>query len=275
MSIGIVCAFLLLGILSGLLGGLIGIGGGPVIVPGLVLIFTYVLKFPSDYVMHYAIATSLGAIFITICSAVFVHHQHGDVRWQITKKMSAFVLLGVVSGALVATLITSKWLMLSFAIFVWLPIYKMLHLKKQDPHKVEENHSVRTVGPLGLFSGFMSGLLGIGGGIFTVPLLCHLGIPVRFATGTSLSLGMFSTFAGTLTFLFLEPKISTVVPNTIGFVYWPALLLIGMSALIFAPIGVKLSRILSERLISRIFSIFLVFVSVKMFIMFGFAEGVF
>lgn len=275
MTSGIVIFFACLGMISGLLGGLIGIGGGPVIVPGLAFIFSFILKFPSQYVMHYAIASSLGAIFITITAAVFVHNREGDVRWQTTRDMVVFVVIGVTSGAFFATLIASKWLALSFALFVWLPIYKMLSVKKLPQHKLEGNLVLKTVGPLGYFSGLMSGLLGIGGGIFTVPLLCYLGMPINKATGTSLSLGLFSTLAGTITFLLLEPKLSTHIPGSVGFVYLPALLCVGIPACIFSPIGVKLAKILPNQLIRKIFCVFLILVSIKMFVMFAIAEGAF
>jgi len=90
-----------LGILVGIIAGLLGIGGGVVIVPILVFVFT-ANDFPPQHIMQIALATSLGSIVFTSVSSFMTHHRHGAVRWDVVKGISLGILIGTFSGTWLA-----------------------------------------------------------------------------------------------------------------------------------------------------------------------------
>ena len=93
-------AYLVIGVSVGFLAGLLGIGGGMIMVPMLVFVFT-AKAFPADHMMHLALATSMATIVFTSISSVRAHHQHGAVDWRVARAMAP----GIVAGALAATLV--------------------------------------------------------------------------------------------------------------------------------------------------------------------------
>ena len=72
-------SLLLLGMIAGTFAGLLGIGGGIIIVPILVWIFSNNVEIPTAHLMHVAIGTTLATIVITSLSSIIAHHRHQAV----------------------------------------------------------------------------------------------------------------------------------------------------------------------------------------------------
>lgn len=107
-----------LGLCTGFLAGLLGIGGGMIMVPFLTVILSGRGVAP-DLSIKMAIATSMATIIFTSISSVRAHHQRGAVRWDIVKRLAP----GIVFGAAIASLgvfavLKGSWLALVFAAFV-------------------------------------------------------------------------------------------------------------------------------------------------------------
>lgn len=112
-----ILAFAATGIFAGVLGGLLGIGGGLIVVPILVLIFHF-MGLPSAHSMHVAIGTSLGAMIFTSGSAAWSHIKRGCVEWSIFRFLLPGVVLGAILGAMIADYLPGKQLKLVFGILV-------------------------------------------------------------------------------------------------------------------------------------------------------------
>lgn len=99
--------YALLGIVAGLLAGMLGVGGGQVIVPGLLYLFP-IFHFPEDHMVHMALGTSLAVIVITSISSAYSHYRLGSVDLGVLRKMVAGIAIGSVAGGLVAGYLPSK-----------------------------------------------------------------------------------------------------------------------------------------------------------------------
>src|SRR5688572_2471956 len=104
----------LLGIATGFLAGLLGIGGGMVMVPFITIILT-AKDYPPEYTVKIAVATSLATICFTSLSSVRAHHRRGAVLWPVVRLLAPGILLGALAGAQLAVALTGKALGLLFA----------------------------------------------------------------------------------------------------------------------------------------------------------------
>ena len=106
-----------LGLSTGFLAGLLGIGGGMILVPFITMIFSGKV-FPPEVIVHMAIATSLGTILFTSLSSVRAHHLHGAVRWPLVALLAPGILLGSWVGPWICKQLPAHTLALLFAVFI-------------------------------------------------------------------------------------------------------------------------------------------------------------
>lgn len=108
--------------------GLLGIGGGLIITPFLIMLIPTTL-IPQEAIVHVAIATSLATIAFTSLSSVRAHHKRGAVLWNVVKMVVPGILLGTILGSQIASFLPSGWIALVFSGFVWFSAYKMFSNK--------------------------------------------------------------------------------------------------------------------------------------------------
>ena len=148
MSLALLLAlYVLVGGAAGIVGGLLGLGGGVVTVPCLLLIFRH-LDFPQDHVMLMAIVTSLAAMVFNTIGATWAHNKRGNVVWPAVKKMFPGFLVGSVLGASIATFLPERALEIFFGTFLCvLGVY--FFFKKT---KVHAHYALPSAPVLSLFS---------------------------------------------------------------------------------------------------------------------------
>jgi len=254
--------YILGGILTGFLAGLLGIGGGLVLVPFLVF-FLPLIDIPSIYIMHIAIATSLAIIVVTSFSSAYSHNKAGGIRWDIVKKMVLGCLIGALIGAQVADFLPSNMLQVFFGFFVFFMSYRLL---APQSGTVKKQHLPKRIG-LGVSGLTISGictLLGTGGGSLLVPFFSFFGLPMQNAVATSAACGFPIALAGVVGLLFAGHYETITLPYMTGYVYWPAFLGMVIPSVIFAPIGAKIAYKLPTITLRKIFGAFLIFVGVDM-----------
>ncbi|OGN53755.1 MAG: hypothetical protein A2Y28_01015 [Chlamydiae bacterium GWC2_50_10] len=251
----------LLGIISGTLAGMLGVGGGVFLVPGLFMIFSY-FQFPQEVLMHLALGTSLMIMIGTASTATFLQYRKESILFDVLKKISLPVLLFTVLGALTAHLLESRFLTLLFGIFLALVSLKML-CGFQLPQSGTKRIGLKSFLIIGALIGYKSGILGIGGGTLSVPFLTLCGYPMKKAAGTSVAITLMISTIGTLSFLILGWK-SISLPWTTGYIYWPAVLVLMPLTTAFAALGVVLAHRLPNRLLQILFGIILFFISIHM-----------
>jgi uncharacterized membrane protein YfcA len=256
-------AYVIVGIVAGILGGLLGIGGGIVTVPCLLFLF-HCLGFPPAYIMHLAVATSLAAMIFNTAASTIAHHQRKSVVWDVFRKLAPGLVIGAVIGSFVALWLSTYILEIFFGVF--LLVIAVRFYTQQSIR--EESHKLPHPLILNLLScliGAISNLLGIGGGSMTVPMLTAFKMKDRNAIGTSAATTLVTTVCGTLSYWFLG-RGDIDAPGTLGLINIPAFLIIGITAFFAAPYGVKLTHEIDPNKTRKIFATVLALTGLSFFI---------
>lgn len=248
------------GVISGVLAGLLGIGGGLVIVPAL----TFILGPSSPYVIHTAIGTSLAVIILTALSSTRAHHKKGSIDWYYWILLTPGLFNGTLLGALIADQLEGAVLRQFFALFELLVAIQLAVGLKAKPAQKEA--SVYKIFLMSFPIGIICAFAGIGGGIMVVPLLCWLRLSIKQAVSTSAACGLPIAVAGSIGFLLMGLDADhPLSSSSTGFIYWPALLYIGVPSILFAPLGAKLAHALPAVALRLVFAAFLLILAALMF----------
>lgn len=249
--------FVVAGAFAGLCAGLFGIGGGMIIVPALVWIFT-AYGFSPEIIAHLAVGTSLATIVVTSISSLTAHHKRGGVRWDIWKNMAIGLVVGSLLGAAVADQINGLMLQALIGVAALLVAFKMLFLSnKEQLGKPLPSAPVQIGAGSGI--GMASSIFGIGGGSLTVPFLTWAGLSMRQAVGTSAACGLPIALAGAAGFAWFGQDVANLPEGAIGFVHIIGFICISIASFITAKLGAKLAHQLPAATLKRAFGILLVF----------------
>ncbi len=252
----------LIGCLAGTSSGLLGVGGGIIIIPGLLWLFE-LQHFPQQYLMQMAAGTSLAIIVLGSSSAMFAHRSRLADVFPIYLQLMPGLILGALIGALIASRLDSHILMILFAILVYAMALKMWFDKTHKAKKMKMPKRPVMIS-FGTLVGLKSGLLGIGGGIISVPFFTHIGTGVRKAMILSAQVSATVALFGAASFVYHGWHLSGLPDKTWGFVYWPALIGTAFGSLLFAPFGVWLNRLMPGKILRKVFAVFLVIVGTRM-----------
>lgn len=251
---------LAIGAFAGVLSGLLGVGGGIVLVPAFFYAFS-VLGFDSPSLMQLCLGTSLATIIVTSVRSVLGHDKKGAVDWTILRTWAPGIVAGAAIGVWIAASLRSDVLQ---AVFGVLAIIVGLYMTLGQSHWRLAHRM-----PTGLLRivlspilGFLSVLMGIGGGSFGVPLMSLYNVPIHRAVGTAAGFGVIIAVPSVLGFLFVP--LSVTPPLTIGAVNIVAFGLIIAMTLITAPWGVALAHKMDPKPLKKLFGIFLTLVALNM-----------
>jgi uncharacterized membrane protein YfcA len=256
-------AYLGIGVLVGFAAGLLGIGGGVVMVPLLVFVFTSSGISP-DQVMHVALGTGLAAMVFTSISSMRAHHKHGAVDWKIARAMSPGMLAGSFVAALIAGFIPTRPLALMFTALVFYAATQiLLDLRPKITRELP--------GPAGLFGagafiGAVSSLMAAGGAFLTIPFLAWCNVPIRRAIGTAAANGLPIAIAGTAGYILNGIHAERLPAWSLGYVYLPALALVVSTSMFAAPMGARLAHRLPVKRLRTIFALLLYGFAIKMLV---------
>jgi uncharacterized protein len=253
--------YLLMGLFVGFFAGLLGIGGGLILVTLMVYLFT-LQGFPQDRLLHLALGTSITSIVFTSISSLHAHHKHGVVRWDILRVAVPGLVVGTLLGTVVADLLKSKYLAVFFVIFVYYSAVQMFANVKPKPTRQLPGRAGMTV--VSVIIGIVSSLVGVGGGVMTIPLMSLCNVPMRQAIGTSAALGLPIAVAGAVGFIATGLGKNHLPALSIGYVYLPALVGIVIGTFITVPWGAKLAHAMPVTRLTRIFAVILFILATRM-----------
>jgi len=256
-----VIALIALGSVTGFLAGLLGVGGGMMLVPFMTFLFT-LSKFPPDQVVKMAIATSLATIIFTSVSSLRAHHKKGAVRWDIMKPLGIGAFLGTFIGANFAGAMKGQWLAAFFAVFVGVSALQMLRNKKPKPSRDVPKSA--GLGVVGSGIGFISSLVGAGGGFITTPFLLWCNVAMHHAIGTSAALGFPIAVGGLLGYIIAGWGLTGLPAGSVGYIYLPALFATAAATLITAPIGARTAHRMEVKSLKRAFAYMLLALALYM-----------
>lgn len=257
--------YLCIGILASFLSGLLGIGGGLIIVPALVLTFTHFKVVDPSQVMHMVIGTSLASSLFNLVSSVRAHHVRQAVHWSVVRSMAPGLLLGalLLGPGLVRVLPGSvlKGIFGAFCLFMGL---QLLRQGVREPGVTAEDPEGYGLIAWGLLVGVMSTLLGLAGGVMIALVFNYYRMPMRVIIGTGSACALLIAAAGTVGLLLLNSHTSPLPAYSTGYVYWPALLCIALPAWVFAKFGASCAHKLSVQRLRQLFACLILTVGAQM-----------
>ncbi|TFZ07894.1 sulfite exporter TauE/SafE family protein [Ramlibacter humi] len=241
-----------LGIGTGFLAGLLGIGGGMIMVPFLTIILD-ARGVPADLTVKMAIATSMATIIFTSISSVRAHHKRGAVRWDIVKALAPGIVIGSLIGSLgVFALLKGNVLAIVFGLFVGFSATQMFLDKKPKPTR-QMPGTAGTVAAGGVI-GFISGLVGAGGGFISVPFMAWCNIAIHNAVATSAALGFPIAVANVAGYVASGLKVANLPPASFGYIWLPGLVVIAACSVFTAPLGARAAHALPVGKLKRVFA---------------------
>jgi uncharacterized membrane protein YfcA len=256
-------AYLAIGAAVGFLAGLLGIGGGMIIVPMLVFVFT-AKGFPAEHMMHLSLATAMATIVFTSLSSVRAHHRHGAVDWSVARAMAPGIVAGALAATQIAGLIPTRPLAILFTAFMFYASLQMFIDSKPRPSR-------ELPGRTGLFAtgaafGAISSVLAAGGAFLSIPFLVRCNVPVKRALGTAAANGFPIAAAGTIGYVLNGWNQPGLPEGSLGYVYLPALALIVAASMPLAPLGARLAHRLPVKKLRIVFALMLFAIALRMLV---------
>jgi hypothetical protein len=259
--IGSFSSYILVGALAGFLAGLLGIGGGLVVVPGLIFLFTH-YHFPEDHVVHIALGSSLASIVFTSLSSLKAHDARGAVDWKLFRILTPGIAAGTFFGTLIAARLNTLILKITFILFLVYVATGLIRGRKVS--SFQNPPGTKGLIAAGGAIGSVSSLVGIGGGTLSVPLLLRMSLDLRTSIGTSAALGLPIAVSGTSGYLLNGLFAGGLPDHSIGYLYLPAIMGVASASVLTAPLGALVSHRLPVDGLRILFAFLLYFVAGKM-----------
>lgn len=260
--ITLVIALVGAGLITGLLAGMFGVGGGAVIVPVLYQIFGF-LNVPEEVRMHLCVGTSLAIIIPTSVQSFRTHHAKGKVLMDVLKVWAIPVVASVIAGAAIAAYAPGLLLKLVFILVATSNAIKLLS-GRDDWRLAEKLPGVVGMRAYGVLIGLASALMGIGGGAISNMILSLYGVAIHNAVATSSGLGILISIPGAIGYIIAGwSKMAMLPPLSIGFVSILGFALIAPTSTLVAPFGARLAHAMPKRRLEVAFGLFLLMVSAR------------
>jgi uncharacterized protein len=250
------------GVVTGLLAGLFGIGGGGIMVPILYEIFG-VFDVPADVRLQLCVGTSIAIIVPTNIRSFLIHRRRGAVLMDVVRIWTIPAIFGVATGATVAAFAPGAVLKIAFVVIAGAISCKLLF--GRDSWRLGSELPGRpAMIAYGFVVGLASSLMGISGGSISNMILTLYGTSIHRAVATSAGLGVPITIAGTIGYMLAGlPHQAELPPFSIGFVSFVGLALMAPVTSFTAPYGARLAHSLPGRRLEIAFGIFLLLVSAR------------
>ena len=250
--------------IAGFMAGLLGVGGGIIIVPALYYAFT-VLDFDIATRMHLSVGTSLAIIIPTSIISTKTHMEYDAVDFKLIRSFGIFILFGVIGGTFLAVNLKTPAFILFFSIMAFIVGLFFIFFREQllkNPKMISD--SAKNIS--GVIIGFISVLLGIGGGSLMVPFMRTFGYDIRRSIGTAAGVGFLIAVFGTITMITGGKIVDNInTPYSFGYVNLIGFLVFVPVTMIMARVGAKAVYKIDKNILSKIFGIFLIIVSIRSF----------
>lgn len=251
------------GVVAGFLAGVFGIGGGAILVPVFFQAFGWAGV--DDAVrMHVSVGTSLAIIVPTSLRSFSSHYKKGAVALDVLRSFAITVPIGVLFATLVIASISSSELRIVFAIIAIIVGFRLiLHRDTWQLGSDIPKGSIRWVA--GVVIGFLSMLMGIGGGVLNNTFMTLFGRPIHQAVATSSGTGILISVPGLLGAVWAGWGVANLPPLSTGYVNWIGFAVVIPVTLYMAPLGANFAHKLEKRQLELSFGIFLLLVAARFF----------
>jgi uncharacterized membrane protein YfcA len=247
----------------GFFAGLLGIGGGAIMVPLLVMLFE-AQGLPKAHILHLAVGTGMASILFTSLSSMRAHAARGVVRWDLALALTPGILVGGLLGSAITAWISTQVFASLFTAVVFLAATNILIDRKPKPSRQLPGALGSML--VGVVISFFSTLAALGGAFLTIPFALYCNVPMLQAIGTAAIIGFPIALAGGIGFIVSGWGQSGLPPHSIGYVYLPAVLGITLASVLTAPVGAAVAHRLPTKQLKRVFALLLFVLATKMLV---------
>jgi uncharacterized membrane protein YfcA len=213
--------------------------------------------------MVVATGTSLAAIIPTSISSIRSHHRRGNVDLLLIRRWLVFIVVGVLVGSWLVTWVDGTYFTFLFAVIALFVAFNMLFRSKSSAFR-EQLPAMPAQGLFGTAIGFLSSMVGIGGGTLGVSVLTAFNVAMHRAVGTSAVFGFLIALPGAIVLLLVGQTPVDAPVATFGYVNLLALIAIVPLSVAFAPFGVWLGSKLDSAKLKKVFAVVLSFTALRM-----------
>ncbi len=250
----------------GFASGLLGVGGCFIMVPVQYWVYTSAGMDPATATMI-AFGTNLLVVFCTTISGAYAHTKRGSVYWKAAIVLGITGAIGSFFGSAIAAITPKDILRLAFGIGTIIAGIRMATAKPPMSTK-ELVRDPKMWALWGFPIGIISGIIGIGGGVFMVPVMTlALGFPMHLAVGTSVALMIFTGLGGTIGYIFQGlSKVPFVTPigHCIGYVNIDGWLALSSTSILMAQVGARAAHKLPAQKLKLVFIAVMLYMGIKM-----------
>ena len=257
--------YVAIGAAVGFFAGMLGIGGGAIMVPLLVILFD-AQGLPKSHILHLAVGTGMATILFTSVASVRAHASRGAIRWDIARNITPGILLGGLVGSWIASFIPPLVFAALFTAVITIAATNMLIDRKPKPSREAPGFAGMSV--FGFVVSAASAFAAIGGAFLTVPFMLWCNVPMLQAIGTAAVIGFPIALSGTIGFIATGLRETGLPPYTVGFVYLPALAGIVVTSMLMAPVGAAAAHRLPTVWLRRIFAVLFYVMATRMLLTF-------
>jgi len=257
--------YVAIGAAVGFFAGMLGIGGGAIMVPLLVMLFE-AQGLPKSHILHLAVGTGMATILFTSVASVRAHAARGAIRWDIARNITPGILVGGLVGSWIASFIPPLIFAAIFTAVIYIAATNLLLDRK--PKASREVPGFAGMFVFGFVVSAFSAFTAIGGAFMTVPFMLWCNVPLLQAIGTAAAIGFPIALSGTIGFVATGLRETGLPPNSVGFVYLPAVAGIVVSSMLMAPLGAAAAHRLPTVWLKRIFAILFYVMATRMLLTF-------
>ncbi|MCI5867791.1 MAG: sulfite exporter TauE/SafE family protein [Methanosphaera sp.] len=251
------------GCFSGLMAGLLGVGGGIIITP---IQYNLMLMngVEASIALPMSFATSLAVIFVTMINSSQKHYKNGMIEKTGLGLLMIFGVIGAVSGALISTTVNVRYLEIFFGIVCIFSAINMIVLKyPENDDNINKNSLAH--GLLGLIAGLLSGLMGVGGGVIMIPALTILfKYPTRKAIGTSSAAIIATSLGGIIAYIILGQGVVGLPSFSIGYVNILQFVFIAITSTLISGYAAKLSQKINTKYLKALQVVLVLYIGLNM-----------
>jgi uncharacterized membrane protein YfcA len=262
-SLGTIILLLVIGALIGLLSGLLGMGGGSLMIPALVLVFDST-GLDADLSTRMAFGTNLLVGMTTALAGFMVHRRYEERLWGIVLPLAGASVLGALAGSTVASHLPGALLRVLFGAAVALVGINLL-LRREVTREGLPRFSSAVLIPLGLLIGFAASLVGLGGAVFTtIILVALLRYPMQHIVAISTFVQTAGAFAACLGYMLNGLRVAGLPPFSLGYVNLLAAGAMILTGIPLATVGARLTHRTPSPVLRRIFGALLLAIAAAM-----------
>ena len=248
--------FALTGITTGLMSGVLGIGGAFVMVPALLAIFGAHFHFDPHTALELTLGTTMACMIANSISSTMSYHKDQLINWSYIQRYGVLITAGTAIGVVLTQFFSPILMKLCFAGFCFWSGFNMVH-KQNHESSVKPSRGI-----VALF-GTLCGFIGIGGASLFVSYFIHSEkMEFKQAIGTAAALQVPIATIGAVSYLLLG--LSQAAPGTAGYIYLPALLMIAIPCVVFVRIGVAIANHIHTQHLKKAFGVFTILIGLNM-----------